>query len=196
MTTRASRALAHGGLVVRDGGSADPVRVAERLGRRRQFGRQPEIAMAAGLGNQGPRRSDARAGHHAAIDRLFSPKDGPPRSRTLVKPRISMSVAALDATILTKPMSEVSKAICGSELNIRCTWAEKERLLVRAMIQLSHDLGYRVVGEGVETAIIQQWLCEMQCDEAQGYFISRPLETDQLEAWMRDDRRSKLSLAS
>lgn len=73
---------------------------------------------------------------------------------------------------------------------------EKERLLMRAMIKLSHDLGYRVVGEGVETAIIQQWLCEMQCDEAQGYFIARPLETDQLEAWMRDDRRSKLSLAS
>lgn len=73
---------------------------------------------------------------------------------------------------------------------------EKERLLVRAMIKLSHDLGYRVVGEGVETAVIQQWLCEMQCDEAQGYFIARPLEADQLEAWMRDDRRSKLSLAS
>jgi EAL domain-containing protein (putative c-di-GMP-specific phosphodiesterase class I)/GGDEF domain-containing protein len=73
---------------------------------------------------------------------------------------------------------------------------EKERLLVRAMIKLSHDLGYRVVGEGVETAAIQQWLTEMQCDEAQGYFIARPLEADQFEAWMLAERGAELSLAS
>ena len=73
---------------------------------------------------------------------------------------------------------------------------EKERLLVRAMIKLSHDLGYRVVGEGVETAAIQQWLCEMQCDEGQGYFIARPLEADQLEVWMMDDQERGLQLAS
>ena len=72
---------------------------------------------------------------------------------------------------------------------------DKERLLVRTMIQLSHDLGYRVVGEGVETAAIQQQLIEMNCDEAQGYFIARPLEVDALEAWMKDDRRD-LPLAS
>jgi EAL domain-containing protein (putative c-di-GMP-specific phosphodiesterase class I)/GGDEF domain-containing protein len=73
---------------------------------------------------------------------------------------------------------------------------EKERLLVRAMIKLSHDLGYRVVGEGVETAAIQLWLTEMQCDEAQGYFIARPLEADQFEAWMIAKRGAELSLAS
>jgi EAL domain-containing protein (putative c-di-GMP-specific phosphodiesterase class I)/GGDEF domain-containing protein len=72
---------------------------------------------------------------------------------------------------------------------------DKERLLVRTMIQLSHDLGYRVVGEGVETAAIQQQLIEMNCDEAQGYFIARPLEADALEVWMENDRRG-LPLAS
>ena len=43
----------------------------------------------------------------------LSPNDGPPRSRTLVKPRISMSLAALPAATLTKPMSQVSTASCG-----------------------------------------------------------------------------------
>jgi EAL domain-containing protein (putative c-di-GMP-specific phosphodiesterase class I)/GGDEF domain-containing protein len=73
---------------------------------------------------------------------------------------------------------------------------EKERLLVRAMIKLSHDLGYRVVGEGVETAAVQQWLTEMQCDEAQGYFIARPLEADHFAAWIRTNRDAGLPLAS
>ncbi|WP_245413604.1 sensor domain-containing phosphodiesterase [Mangrovicella endophytica] len=60
---------------------------------------------------------------------------------------------------------------------------EKERSLVRSMINLSHDLRYRVVAEGVETPQVADWLRQQGCDEAQGYLFSRPLEADQFETW-------------
>jgi EAL domain-containing protein (putative c-di-GMP-specific phosphodiesterase class I) len=47
--------------------------------------------------------------------------------------------------------------------------------LVKSMIAIAHDLNYRVVAEGVETAEVNDWLAEQSCDEIQGYFFSRPL---------------------
>lgn len=61
--------------------------------------------------------------------------------------------------------------------------AERERTLVRSMITLSHDLGYRVVAEGVETAAAADLLEEMSCDEAQGYHFARPLELLGFARW-------------
>ncbi|MCC2981003.1 GGDEF and EAL domain-containing protein [Sphingomonas sp. IC4-52] len=61
---------------------------------------------------------------------------------------------------------------------------ERERTLVRSMISLSHDLGYRVVAEGVETAAIADLLCQMGCDEAQGFYFARPLSPDAFDEWM------------
>jgi EAL domain-containing protein (putative c-di-GMP-specific phosphodiesterase class I)/GAF domain-containing protein len=56
--------------------------------------------------------------------------------------------------------------------------------LVRAMIVMAHDLGYRVVAEGVETAAALTFLAENGCEEAQGYFISRPVSPADLELWL------------
>jgi EAL domain-containing protein (putative c-di-GMP-specific phosphodiesterase class I)/GAF domain-containing protein len=56
--------------------------------------------------------------------------------------------------------------------------------LVRSMITLSHGLGYRVVGEGVETATAAELLRDMGCDEAQGYFFARPMETNAVAGWI------------
>lgn len=63
---------------------------------------------------------------------------------------------------------------------------EKERTLVRSMITLSHDLGYRVVAEGVETAEVAAILTDMGCDEAQGFLYARPLERGDFEQWLSD----------
>ncbi len=63
----------------------------------------------------------------------------------------------------------------------------RERALVRSMVSLAHDLGYRVVAEGVETAELRDLLIEMRCDEAQGYFYGRPMRPEQLVGWI--DRR-------
>jgi|TARA_R100000501_G_scaffold10060_2_gene19889 EAL domain-containing protein (putative c-di-GMP-specific phosphodiesterase class I) len=61
--------------------------------------------------------------------------------------------------------------------------SEREQSLVRSMITLSHDLDYRVVGEGVETEATGLLLAEMGCDEAQGYFYARPMEVADFEIW-------------
>ncbi|MBP0437309.1 putative bifunctional diguanylate cyclase/phosphodiesterase [Tianweitania sediminis] len=48
--------------------------------------------------------------------------------------------------------------------------------LVRSMLTLSRDMGYRVVAEGVEQQEAADLLLAMGCEEAQGYLFSRPLE--------------------
>jgi diguanylate cyclase len=45
-------------------------------------------------------------------------------------------------------------------------------------------MGLRVVAEGIETAEIYQQLRALGCDEAQGYFMSRPLPAQQIEPWL------------
>jgi EAL domain-containing protein (putative c-di-GMP-specific phosphodiesterase class I)/GGDEF domain-containing protein len=60
---------------------------------------------------------------------------------------------------------------------------ERKRALVLAMIKLSHDLGHRVVAEGVESLAVVQVLKEAGCDEAQGYWFARPLAPEVFVAW-------------
>ena len=56
--------------------------------------------------------------------------------------------------------------------------------IVRSTIDLARNLGLRVVAEGVEDRATWVRLAEMGCDEAQGYFVSAPLDADTLERWM------------
>lgn len=58
----------------------------------------------------------------------------------------------------------------------------RDRLLVKTMIAMGHDLGYRVVAEGIETQAAFDMLAEWGCDEGQGYLMSRPLPAEQLFA--------------
>jgi EAL domain-containing protein (putative c-di-GMP-specific phosphodiesterase class I)/GAF domain-containing protein len=65
--------------------------------------------------------------------------------------------------------------------------------LVGTMITLAHDLGYRVVAEGVETNEIYDFLAEKGCDEAQGYLIARPLTPEAFLEWYDRDAGSGAS---
>jgi diguanylate cyclase (GGDEF)-like protein len=56
--------------------------------------------------------------------------------------------------------------------------------LVVSTISLVHSLGLRMVAEGVEDRIALAELTQHGCDEAQGYFISRPLPAVELDAWL------------
>lgn len=56
----------------------------------------------------------------------------------------------------------------------------RNAIMVRSTIALAHELGMKVVAEGVEDAACLSLLAEMGCDTAQGYFISRPLNADAL----------------
>ena len=55
--------------------------------------------------------------------------------------------------------------------------------IVRSTIDLAHGLGLTVVAEGVENAQCWELLRALQCDEAQGYHMSRPLPADEFERW-------------
>ena len=57
--------------------------------------------------------------------------------------------------------------------------------IVRSTIELAHNLGLRVVAEGIETDAVRQRLIALGCDEAQGYWFSRPLSADDFWAWMQ-----------
>jgi len=57
------------------------------------------------------------------------------------------------------------------------------RSIVRHMIALAHDLGMRVIGEGVETPEQAAWLLRLDCDELQGYAIAHPMSGDELVMW-------------
>jgi diguanylate cyclase (GGDEF)-like protein len=62
--------------------------------------------------------------------------------------------------------------------------SERDASIVRSTINLAHDLGLRVVAEGVETADTLQRVEEMGCDEAQGYLIASPRPAIDLAAWL------------
>jgi diguanylate cyclase (GGDEF)-like protein len=58
--------------------------------------------------------------------------------------------------------------------------------LVASTIGLAHGLGMRIVAEGVEVEGAHADLTRLGCDEAQGYFFSRPLPAAELDAWIAE----------
>jgi EAL domain-containing protein (putative c-di-GMP-specific phosphodiesterase class I) len=60
----------------------------------------------------------------------------------------------------------------------------RDASIVRSTINLAHDLGLRVVAEGVETAEALAMIARLGCDEAQGYFIARPQDGTALAGWL------------
>ena len=59
-----------------------------------------------------------------------------------------------------------------------------DALIVQSTVELAHNLGLRVVAEGVETKAIWDALRELGCDYAQGYFLRKPMPPDELCAWL------------
>jgi len=64
----------------------------------------------------------------------------------------------------------------------------EDNTLVRCLIDLAHNLGLRVVAEGVETLDVCQQLTALGCDAAQGYFISRPGPANAIADWITGQR--------
>ena len=76
----------------------------------------------------------------------------------------------------------------------------EDRAIVEAIIGLARSLGFLTIAEGVETPGQLDYLRAHGCDEVQGYFYSRPLPPDALEAFVRRHQQglavpSQLSLA-
>ena len=56
--------------------------------------------------------------------------------------------------------------------------------IVRSTIDLGHNMGMRVVAEGVENEAVWHLLAAAGCDIGQGYFMSKPIPAAQLADWL------------
>jgi diguanylate cyclase (GGDEF)-like protein len=57
------------------------------------------------------------------------------------------------------------------------------RAVVDAVIRLAHALGLKVVAEGVETEAQRKILCELHCDQLQGFLFAKPMSAAALLLW-------------
>jgi EAL domain-containing protein (putative c-di-GMP-specific phosphodiesterase class I) len=67
---------------------------------------------------------------------------------------------------------------------IPMTTDHRREAIVRATIALGHDLGFEVVGEGVEDRETWELLGALGCDVAQGYHIARPMPPAAVDDWL------------
>jgi len=65
---------------------------------------------------------------------------------------------------------------------------EQDAVIVRSSVQLGRNLGLHVVAEGMEGEDAWRALVALGCDQAQGYFLSRPQAAEPLTGWLRGYR--------
>ena len=74
----------------------------------------------------------------------------------------------------------------------------KDVAIVRATIELAHNLGIEVIAEGVESRPAMSWLANMGCERAQGFLISRPMPAETFSQWVEhysgEDRTAYVSV--
>ena len=61
-----------------------------------------------------------------------------------------------------------------------------DEVIVRPTIDLAHNMGLRVIPEGIETPTVWDKLAEMGCDMGQGYFMGRPQPAEALGDWLAE----------
>ena len=62
---------------------------------------------------------------------------------------------------------------------------ENDAAIVRSVISLGHQFNLQVIAEGVETQEQLDFLRARGCDEIQGYYLSRPLSTDEFALFIK-----------
>ena len=60
------------------------------------------------------------------------------------------------------------------------------RAIVRTTIDLAHQLGVRVVAEGVESEAVRSELQDLGCDLAQGFLLGRPMPAQVFADWLHE----------
>ncbi len=71
---------------------------------------------------------------------------------------------------------------------------ENNAVIVRSIIDLAHNIGRQVVAEGVQDRDVLELLDELGCDLAQGYFLSRPRNANDLVEWLHDSAHGVKSM--
>ena len=62
----------------------------------------------------------------------------------------------------------------------------RDRAVIRSTVELGHALDLHVVAEGVEDADTYTFLARQGCDIVQGYYISKPVPSDEFTSWLRN----------
>jgi EAL domain-containing protein (putative c-di-GMP-specific phosphodiesterase class I) len=62
--------------------------------------------------------------------------------------------------------------------------SESSAVIVRSMVQLAHNLGLKVIAEGVEDLETMEALEALGCDMVQGFYVSRPLPGPEVVSWL------------
>ena len=65
---------------------------------------------------------------------------------------------------------------------------------MRAIIDLGHNLGLRVVAEGVEEGEIVRRLKTLGCDRAQGFYLSKPLSAGDVTRVLQQELPLRVAL--
>jgi diguanylate cyclase (GGDEF)-like protein/PAS domain S-box-containing protein len=91
---------------------------------------------------------------------------------------------------LTKLPVDVLKIDHGFTMEM--TRDKRAATIVKSTIDLAHNLGMSVVAEGTADQEIWNALSELDCDEAQGHFISPPIPADDFMNWLSTSRRLPL----
>lgn len=60
-----------------------------------------------------------------------------------------------------------------------------DAVIVRSTVELGHNLGLKVIAEGVENQVVWERLKELGCDDAQGFHMGKPIDADELLTWIR-----------
>lgn len=63
-----------------------------------------------------------------------------------------------------------------------------DAVIVRSTIDLGHNLGLKVVAEGVESDEVWRILAALGCDTAQGYYMSKPIPNEKFAEWLRSSQ--------
>jgi EAL domain-containing protein (putative c-di-GMP-specific phosphodiesterase class I)/CHASE2 domain-containing sensor protein len=66
----------------------------------------------------------------------------------------------------------------------------RNAIMVRSTVELAHQLGMKIVAEGIEDEACLVFLTEMGCDTGQGYHIGRPMPAAALTAFLGGDVRA------
>lgn len=63
----------------------------------------------------------------------------------------------------------------------------KDKTLLKHIIQLGHEFGLKIVGEGVETLEQVKTLKELKCDYIQGYYYGKPMSAGNISLWIKEN---------
>ncbi len=63
-------------------------------------------------------------------------------------------------------------------------------VIVNSIIDLGHNLGLKVIAEGVEDVRIWRMLAERNCDYAQGFYMAKPMPPEEFSRWLKNWRET------